>query len=622
MEIPDELGVLAELHRVAAVEPLMNSVWEIIANRKWNQDTSTAKFLFAVDDKSLILGTNQYRSKDSIDKEHTPFKFNESRNNTSASISARGYGAKLFPFSVQGNYSVLYRLQDTQEFSRSLDDWGMKDWINISDLGRIIDTNKEEFVKEDYRSRYISPISKRKGTIAKPFFLEEDFEKSPVYEFVKTNNLKYFQVFNDYNANIRTQLLPALQNLARIYETKNVELYYSINLDAPLHIQPENGFALSPEHWVGAMTLSWRIGEKQVLSSDKSEKQYYKSEFCLQYHGSDIKHWGRLDSNGSANDKFGFRFASFEPPTDDSWKPQLQVTIPLLKTPSVSRIEKLQEYLYIRIQDDVISYPAAEPHIASKLRNRLEPARTRVIIDILEESLKTNPDSGLVITAVKSKSHILKEKAIDTIVERSLYLSGKHLERIENIKSDEALYVSDELIQKMLQDIHKNKVASNRSTKRKKEGLLFESSVSQYLEREFALLTINDIEHEVTWEDNDATISANHGLTGQAIDTLGKISMPDKTIWLTVQSKDRESTIPQKELDAYVSTVQDLKVKKQAINPKDVVISVLTLAKMKSFNYELYEKMLENSIVTVVEKSEPIGIKTKMAFLSQLVVFI
>lgn len=628
MESPCELGVLADYHRVANVVPLVNILWEIVADRKWNPDTSTAKFLCMRFGGYFILGYNHHRTKDSIEKEHTPFKFNESRSDAAASISARGYGAKLFPLHVQGTYANLFRLVDSTTFSSDPNDWGMKDWIDITALGRIIDHKKEEFNPEEFRSRYYTPLTKKKGkTMEKPFFLEEGYVGSPLDEFVRAHNFKYFYVFLDYSSRFDVHLEGALSELARIYENKDVELYNSHGLTAPTRVLSQKGFGLHPSVWAGAVEMEWRLGEKITLTG-ASIKTYYKSEFRFRFHGSDTVIWGRVDSNGSATDKFALRFASFEPPV--GWTPQVRVvvalTTPAYRASLSMNEEKLQEHVYLQIEDELISWRDADPVLSVRLRSLPDPSRIRLIVDILEESIKTNPESGLVMNSVKSNSVIQTQKGLHEMMLLSLNLAGKHLRRCEASANEkttgttlDGFFADEELRKKIEGDIYQNKKASSRSTKRKREGLKYEKAVSDYLEHQLDAIDFRGEHCPITWEDNDATIMAEHGLEGQGIDTLGKLVIPslDRTVWIAVQSKDRESAVPPKELDAFSSTVQQLKDVKCALNPRDIVIAILSLAKPKSFTYSNYEKMLEKGIITVVD-SETAGAKTLMAIESML----
>jgi hypothetical protein len=151
----------------------------------------------------FILGTNNYRTKESIEKEHTPFKFNESKADTVATISARGYGAKLFPFHVRGLYSNLFRLNNSDSFSSDITEWVMKDCIDMDDLCRTID-DKSEFDANDFRSKWLLPINKRPDTV--PFFYNKEFSGKPVDLFMREHNFKYFYQFMNYNDAINSTI--------------------------------------------------------------------------------------------------------------------------------------------------------------------------------------------------------------------------------------------------------------------------------------------------------------------------------------------------------------------------------------------------------------------------------
>jgi hypothetical protein len=216
-------------------------------------------------------------------------------------------------------------------------------------------------------------------------------------------------------------------------------------------------------------------------------------------------------------------------------------------------------------------------------------------------------------------------KAIHEMLDQSVSLFRKLQYKVfesDASLSDPSLFVSAERVKEMEGHINKNLAASNRSTRRKREGLVFEAAVSHYLESTLGSLTIGDSVADVAWEDNDATISANHGLDGQAIDTLGKIPLQeDMNVWVAVQSKDRESAVPRAELEAFIASVNQLRVKKQALNPKDKVIAVLCLAKKKSFSLDIHDLMIRNGIHTVVESlhtGEAVGNATSEVVLNTL----
>ena len=119
--------------------------------------------------------------------------------------------------------------------------------------------------------------------------------------------------------------------------------------------------------------------------------------------------------------------------------------------------------------------------------------------------------------------------------------------------------------------------------------------------------------------------SATHGLVGQGIDTLGILKLNYITYWIAIQYKDRESAVPAKELESFIKTLNELKLVKQSINPSDKFISILSLAKKASFNYDTFSKMLQKGVITIVEsdgKEKAIGSETLSAIESMMYILL
>lgn len=610
MESPDEFGILAEYCRVSATESLTNILWEIIANRKHNIDKSQAKFLFMNFGEYFVLGTNHFRDRESIEKEHTPFKFNESKKENNAAISARGYGAKLFPFFMSGEYCNIFRSTDASTFTTELKEWSLKDWIDIDQLHRIVNNN-EKFEKESFRSRFYTPIISKAGRNKElPFFCEENFQASQLAKFVETHNFKYFYVFVRTNPVQISQIRDSLSELCKIYDGHDdVKIYYSNNYEMPYVPSFTSGLGILQKDWTSALVFNWKLGSKKQLDGSNGQKVYWLSEFCLTIPNTDVCLYGKNDSNGSADTKFSYRFASFNPSSD--WKPQVRVTI-AVTTPDYPQVEKAAEHIYLKIDDDLISFREADPNIASKLRNLKTPSRMRAIVDILEESLKTNPDAGLSIANVKAKSQIISGKGIHEMILQSLSLFRNYQSKIfeqDNTLSNSSLFTTEERINDLRKSINKNLAAANRSVKRKREALVFENAIYEYLRENF-FIEIDSNKVDVSWEDNDATISVNHDIEGEAIDTLGKISISQNSkVWVLIQSKDHEKAITPKKLDTFISCVNEFRKKKQEINPNDKIIPILALAKSNSFSYKVFEHMQKNGIHVVIDDETP-GEKT------------
>jgi len=615
MDATDERGVLANYQRNAATADLITILCEIIANRRHQPLKGPVKFLFAQfllkGKPYFILGSTQYRSKASIEKEHTPYTFNESVASSQAHIGTRGFGAKLFPFHMGGQYSNLYQVEDTEAFPASdYTQWGFKDWINMKKLTEAIVNNKP-FHPTDYRSKYYETISEMPDRTL--FLFEPEFTKTPLNTFLTDNNFKYFYVFYDYAVPVLAKLEEQLKGLVKIYEINpDVELYQSINLAPPKLLRcqgsvhpyrPQDtttaGYGILPSAWSGALVFDWRMGSK--------EERYSKSEYRLQFMGAkgklvDTIYYGRLDSNGSTDSKFALRSAAFTPPA--GWTPQLRITVAV--TEECTKTNRDSNMIYLMMEGDLISRQATDTELNARLRNIPKPPRTRLLVDILEESLKTNPEAGLITAEVKTSSKIVEKRAIHEMIKMSLRHTKTFLTALE-LKDPELatpdLFVDAPTIASMKKAIEMDRKNTERSTKRKREAIKFESAVADYL-KEF------DFDTDITWMEGDAKIMEEHGLEGQGIDILGSCSEGGNTVWIPIQCKDRENSIRQEEITSFESTVKQLRAAKTALNPQDTFLPLLVLAKQKSFNFELYHKLCCQSIVTVIDDEKTVGSKT------------
>jgi hypothetical protein len=224
------------------------------------------------------------------------------------------------------------------------------------------------------------------------------------------------------------------------------------------------------------------------------------------------------------------------------------------------------------------------------------------------------------IQGIKSLSQIASGKALHEMIHDSLDLTQKHMNNVVDINNHDQ-FVHPDRMKEMEGHINKNLKAASRSDRRKKEGLKFEAAVGEYLAINLSVMDIDGQEVKIGWEHNDATIAARHDLAGQAIDTLGHVRFSEFSIWLAIQSKDRESGIPANEIQAFLKSVKSLRDNKSQMNPKDKVISILSLAKAKSFNYDLYYTLLQNNTLPVIEdtsNAEKIGEATEKVILAQL----
>jgi hypothetical protein len=258
---------------------------------------------------------------------------------------------------------------------------------------------------------------------------------------------------------------------------------------------------------------------------------------------------------------------------------------------------------YICVEGELISKQSSDG-LGQKLRHLPEPNRIRLIVDVLEESIKTNADAGLQVNEVKSNSKIVADKGLYEMIWMSLVKMGTYLKEVKT-KDDRLIssmsFTNVDVIGKMKNEIAMDKKSTERSVKRKREAIKFEGAVADYLKE-----NLTDIE----WEEGDAKIMTNHDLSGQGIDILGKCDNGSNTVWIPIQCKDRENAIPPEEIDTFITTVRQLKEVKLALNKNDVFLPLLVLAKAKSFKYDMYYKLITKNIITVVDDGKAIGEKT------------
>jgi hypothetical protein len=122
--------------------------------------------------------------------------------------------------------------------------------------------------------------------------------------------------------------------------------------------------------------------------------------------------------------------------------------------------------------------------------------------------------------------------------------------------------------------------------KRKKEAIKFEGKIAEALTQRF---------EEIEWDHKDSHISAQHNLNGEGIDSLGNIDIKGTNVWIALQVKDKESGLTKDELNKFVNTLEELKVK----YPNDIFLSYLVLCKKKGFSAEVYMDMIKENIVVI-----------------------
>jgi hypothetical protein len=598
---PDTRGIHQFYYKESIGQDLFKILVEDPANDKHNEDTSSTKFIYSrftiKGSRHLIIGYNKFRTKDSVEKEHTAFKYNENSENDGAKNASRGCGAKLPQYRIGGYYGILFQGAPDTEFTRDITKWNFRDWVDMSELTHKIKLN-EEFTPEDYNPRIYTPANKKKdiGT----FFNTDEYVNTELDKFIMDHNFKYFKIYTDYNDDIESDINIALNIMPNMFP--DIAFYSSIDFKKPQKVIPNTTFGLSPSQWIGGFAVHWRIGE-----IDTTTQKYYKSTFCIKPYSSNIEQYGKLESNGDKSIKFNRRYASFKPSNENEKKSNIIVDVGLLTKEEHSlHIQKTeakdQNQLYIVIDGHVISfYPF--PEIRKYLTAAgIEPSRIRLKLTILEESIKCNKNAGINITAVKFNSRIIEDKAIYECVHRSLHLFDKYISSLLKINPDITVEMFNTNINNIKDIIEKDKEQHKKRNKRKKEGIQFEGRVAENIKELLSEITINDIPYTIKWEDKDSLISADNNLEGEGIDLLGTLSLPDKKIYIAAQMKDRESGVPKKEIKKFTDTLQSFKDKH--LKNDDKIIALLTLAKEASFNYETYSELIKKNIITIVERGK------------------
>jgi hypothetical protein len=590
---PDEHGLLAQTNLFAMVTSLLYILIEMIQNRKWNPDKSDGEFVFATFNSQgkryLIIGYNHFRTRESIEKEHTPFNWRQSSGEGEATIGTRGYGAKLLPFKIGGQYSNYYRLTNADTFSLDLSDWGLKESINVTKLQEKLNSPQpnDDYLNH-YRENYLEPSNEKEGVLP-TLLVDPTFTSSPLCDFFKEKNFKYFYVFSNYDIAVDTVLDGTLSRLTNLYESNTAKIYRSKDLATPelLTTTVQNSLGLCEKWWAGDFTLEWMIGDK--------DGPYWKSvcRYFNKHTGDEI--FSRISSNGSTDNHFGRRQHYFNKDNlDCEWVPDIRVTVAntseeymagtkLLGTNSANRIN-------LQIQGDFIDDACGDFGLNSKIRHLKDMSRARIIVSVLTNNVKTNPEFGLSLGHLKKDSSFSKDGAIYEMVLQTLSMAGYYFDTIREtstVGSPDA-YMNKDIVAKFRDYMQVDKKAAVRSVKRKKEGILFEAKVADELSSKFP---------DMNWDHKDSHITAEHGLTGEGIDSLGYAEVNSKTLWVAIQVKDKDGGLTADDLNKFVITLSSLRAK----YPNDVFLSYLVLAKKKGFTSEIYMEMLEKDITVVLD---------------------
>ncbi len=598
----DSFGLCNDLASRAKLELLNTILQELIQNRTHGVKLDKYKFgiVTGTDTKGapvFMYGTNQYRSQESIENEHRVFNFTERTINDKAKIGTRGYGAKLFPFKVQGFYSVWYAIENTPLFNKDLTSWAQRGQVPLNSLIKDINSNKvinQLDLNVKYGGDYTSPCTDAGDNNRVDF---DSFVNTDFYKFIEENNFKYFQVFKNYDTTIKDTIVSELKELAKLFETnEDVEIWYSNNFEQPVKICVEDSkesLHLHPKYWSSSLDFEWVIGPKvgEIYYQNKllwrnpiNEHECYGGEITS--NGSTVKHVKKFDTRlKSCN-------LSFE--EKQSWQPDVKVTVAITK-PEYHNPANKQVYMFI--ENNLISSNMGTIGLDAKFRNLGQhQSRLRIIIHILKNNIKYDGDYGLAIEDVKRKSSLIPKKAIYWMVESTLKTAKKYhqiAQEFDNSLQSNECFVS--AIHSIPGLIAADKAHTEKSKQRKVEGILYEKKIKDYLQENF-----QDYEHlqdcNICFENNDSEISAEHkldNLTGiDQLITLEKEGLENK-IRICMQAKSKTKLNVVKDINPFVNTISALKEKYQTDifysyfiveKPMCITGNILSLLQAKDIN--------------------------------------
>jgi len=601
----DPFGLCADLARRANQEPLDSIFQELIGNRRHGSSKGTIKYLFArytLKNESgeeipcFLYGSTQHRTRESIEREHRVFNFTERNSTGEAKLGTRGYGAKLFPFKIAGCYSVWFRIDDSATFSPDEHLWGLRQQVDLNELIECINTNKvlsNNDLLIQYGDRFVVPSTRAQDLNPIKFSRMRD---TGLYDFIQANNIQYLQMFRSYNSSINHQLEDALQELAKFYQTNTeVEIYFSEGMKTPRQICVSRGFGLCPSDWISSFTLEWKLGPKH------SSGKFWENVFCWTHPTTGQRHFGSITFNGSLDKKFNRRTRSYSLSEKEKWDPDICMRIAV-----TGEAEANSEYkqFWLFVQEDLISNKTGTLGMDNALRN-MGPAQSRLryIIDILKEGIKDNSETGLVIEGVKRKSTIQQKLAIYEMIQETLKLGKKYLSAVEEIDGallDRNAFLNDDVLAKIPKFIETDKIHTEKSRQRKKEGIKFEAVVKNYVQEELEELDSN----EIVWETNDSEISVAHDLGDfQGIDLLGSVVLRGRNFRFAAQMKNKKSALSQAELQNFVQTVDALKKRYE----QDTVYAYLVVANEKCLGGAIIRQLQPYDISIVIEEDELVG---------------
>ena len=585
MNPTDNRGVLLSYDRAAPKYDQTGILQEIVANRKHGNCDGGTDFLFATFTHEgipwFIIGSSQVRTKKDIDLEKTPFKANL-RKDGQPRMAEKGFAAKLPDFHYRGSTSIMYQMSGNV-FSNDLANWRCTAWNSTNDLSSALHSD-EDFNIHEFATRHQDVL---KNENYKPWFHLPVIVKSALYSFLETSRFRSFHIYKNHEARV-SDIDDHIKRLVSIYEGNNVTIYRSDNGASPqkVEISANISLGLLPKYWKGNILFFCKVGTSEAGFVDTKYKTYFDG----------TPWYGKLIANSKNTNSTLMLTADRQSNSWNDTESDFSITIAYLSDEYLSYENHRKEsisigqsdadmsrQIFTRVEGDLISdRPVLDQDIVISIRTALlkMSGKFRIIVDVLNESLKDNRDAGYIIEPFKRDSKLIQRKGIHTAIKPLLSVFSRIFH--DNIVPIDAV----------------DSIARHRKASRKRgdEGVKYDKEVCDELKDYFD----ND-----TWITNDSHISSEYRLEGRGIDALGM----NEFRYIAVQIKNTES-LKKDGIEKFVDTVTELRTKipsRFTVYPFLIWKPVKDTSNISLANYRLLESIGAKLLLSDMDVCEKIS---------------
>jgi hypothetical protein len=622
----DQKGVLQTIYLKASKADLCGTIQEVIGNRHHAKDGATWRaFLLSFfkmgGDDYCVVGSDQYRSIESIRREMTPFASHDlSESNTNIELATSGFGGNLLPIRLNGGAFSMMSSNKVdaphQTFSDKREDWCLLDSMYISKMNAEIQSNDKNFMPKDYEPRIYPSIHKDHNYI--PFFSNEEFRASPLFNHITETGYRHFYICKNpsivWNPELnsanefKSRLIHRLEEIFEVQlQDKSLALYYSYGLESQVsQAVPGKKILLHPANSMFTYVLEWMLGERQVTETGR---EWWKNNFRVHNMRTGEYFYGTIEANGKdvvkdGRNRWNLKTVKLcDPPVE--WVPDLRISIARLRDDAMKHMTDSEKSsygngVYLRIQGDVLndtpSYKGEE-----NIRNLADGFRYRIVVDILSKKAKNAQESGIDVEAYKKLTTMNDKKSTALCVKRTVSIIQRTLDKATVAERKDAEYYTSEAFYKLLQNSMDDRERA-KDTKKSREGVKFELSVGDYLKEKMPILARSGgrVAANFEYETNDAHISAKYELKGQAIDILARTCLSEEKHYnILIQVKDKKQ-ITQVDKDKFFSVVDEMKAK----FPNDIFLPIYVQKQVKTYTIAMTNDFTSRGVFLVSGDSE------------------